>query len=432
MPEPPGAGRRLLVLLVALGAIGSPAAVLRAACAGNACPPPAPAAEAPPFCRLPAPMRALLAAGFYEGRSPDVLAVTDAERVAPPGGGAPWPALADARPEPRAPLAFIGPAVVPGPVVEAALADVAPTLEPLLGLVRPHPQVRSGRAIPGVVRPGRRSPLVVVVAWKGLGRHRAGPLLRRLGRLPDAAVGAARVGSLPLAPAAVLTTIGSGGSPAEHGITDERVRGRGGGLAEAWSSGAPTSVIATLGDDLDEATGGPARIGLVADRASDRGLIGGTWYGGRDDDDLLVGRRPLEGIRRLLDAGYGAGGSPDLLGVSLDVDAHDVVATTRRVLAVVFGRVAEATVVVAGTGSAAPADALDAHALAREVERAIGARVVAGVGAAGLWLDEGVAADRGIGAVAVATALARLRAADGRPLVAAAFPAFAVTFGRFC
>ena len=67
------------------------------------------------------------------------------------------------------------------------------------------------------------------------------------------------------------------------------IRDRHGRPVPAWSAAAPTSIIATLGDDWDHATAERARIGLVARSAVDRGLIGGTWFLDRDRDDLQVG-----------------------------------------------------------------------------------------------------------------------------------------------
>ncbi|HEY3022323.1 MAG TPA: hypothetical protein VGK11_01650, partial [Actinomycetota bacterium] len=78
-------GRRLLVLLLVLAAIGVPAGVLRAACAGKSCPADVAHARVP-FCPLPAELKAKLAAGFREGRSPDVMAVTGNHAVAGPDG----------------------------------------------------------------------------------------------------------------------------------------------------------------------------------------------------------------------------------------------------------------------------------------------------------------------------------------------------------
>src|SRR2546430_13521233 len=82
---------------------------------------------------------------------------------------------------------------------------------------RPHPEVRAGKAVDGVPD-GERPRLVLEVAWKGVGtdelRHdpRSWRSLRSLmGR--GAATLAGDTGSLPLDPAATLTTIGTGGLP---------------------------------------------------------------------------------------------------------------------------------------------------------------------------------------------------------------------------
>ncbi len=125
-------------------------------------------------------------------------------------------------------------------------------------------------------------------------------------------------GSLPVDPAAVLTTIGSGGLPSQHGITGTLIRDAQGAAVRAWSARAPTSIIATLPDDWDHATAQRARIGLVAGDEVDRGLIGGTWYLDNDRDDLAIGPSdPVSEVSRLLGTGYGSDGTTDILGVVL-------------------------------------------------------------------------------------------------------------------
>ena len=53
----------------------------------------------------------------------------------------------------RAPLWFLGRGIREGKLPgDVTLDQVAPTLEPMLGLRRPHPDVRSGTAIAGVVK----------------------------------------------------------------------------------------------------------------------------------------------------------------------------------------------------------------------------------------------------------------------------------------
>jgi hypothetical protein len=68
-------GRRLLTLLVVLAAIGLPAGILQALCVGRSCEGEQGEPTRVPFCPLPATLRDLLASGYREGRSPDVLGV---------------------------------------------------------------------------------------------------------------------------------------------------------------------------------------------------------------------------------------------------------------------------------------------------------------------------------------------------------------------
>ena len=64
-------------MLVVLAAIGIPAAVLTATCAGRSCDASGGEAVRVPFCPLPDAMKEGVVNGFREGRSPDVLAVAD-------------------------------------------------------------------------------------------------------------------------------------------------------------------------------------------------------------------------------------------------------------------------------------------------------------------------------------------------------------------
>ena len=95
---------------------------LRMFCVGNSCDGAADGARSSvPFCPLPAELRRQIAAGFREGRSPDVMAATVDEagvaaevqrgvRVSWPG---PEPAGAS---DTRVPIVFLGPGVRDGPL----------------------------------------------------------------------------------------------------------------------------------------------------------------------------------------------------------------------------------------------------------------------------------------------------------------------------
>lgn len=427
-------GRRTWTLLLAAVLVGAPAAVLRAACAGRSCDRPAQTAADVPFCSLPEALRARVAAGFREGRSPDVVAVTGTTGVAT--GASAWPA-ADAGAA-RVPLVFHGAGVDPSAAVPAGtgLDDVAPTVAALVGLERPHPEVRSGAAVPGVAT-GAPARLVVEIVLEGVdGADVAG--WSELERLADDGAGTfdAVVPSEPLDPAAVTTTIGTGGVPREHGVTGTLVRDDGGRLVRAWSRRAPVSVIAALGDDLDELRGGRPRVGLVAGGPVVRGLVGRAWYVDVDRDDVVYARSTrarVEAAERLLRRGYGDDTEPDLLAVALDGAPAALDAALGR-LAAAAERAAPggAAVVVTATGDAATArGALDARAVERAVERSIGAPVVEAVAAGGLFVDQDVVAAEGIAEDAVVDALAELRR-GGEPVVADAFPAIAVSFARYC
>lgn len=434
-------------MLVAAVLVGIPAGVLQAACVGNSCREPAGTDVRLPFCSLPDRLKEDVAAGFRDGRSPVILAIAGPNGLAGTvGPGAspsvPWPS-AEERPDTRVPIVLTGTGVSADADVPRGteLRDVAPTLEQILGIRRPHPEVRSGTAVDGVAN-GERPRLVLLVALKGVGTadlEGAGASWPTLRRLLDEGAGSLEgvTGSLPLDPAATLATIGTGALPAEHGITGTFLRNDRARLVRAWERGAPLTIVATLGDDLDDRRGQRPRVGLVADDPADQGLLGGSWYVEHDRDDLAVvpPRDVLPAVRGLLEAGYGADAEPDLLGVVLrggprrvDTALDAIVDLAERATG------GSTTVVVAGTGSAGGSRSLpDAGEVVREVEASVGASgLVEEAAAGGLFLDQGVTAREGISSDRVVRALLELRGPDGAKTFADAFPSFAVSFARYC
>jgi len=442
-------GRRLLVLLLVLAAIGIPAGVLRAACAGKSCT--ATVAQARvPFCPLPAELKAKLAAGFREGRSPDVMAVTRSETVWGGAGAGPWPSVTGASTITAVPIAFFGTGIRPGAVVPGGtgLDAIAPTLSEVLSFRRPHPDVRAGTAVDGVAD-GARPRLVLEVAWKGVGSRelrddpRGWPSLRSLMDRGSGTL-AGDTGSLPLDPAATLTTIGTGGLPSQHGIIGTLVRNDRGHVEEAWGPSSPFSVIATLPDDLDQAMDQRPLIGLVASDQADRGITGGNWYIGHDRDAMVVatGGDTVKAARRLLAEGFGRDDVPDILAVVLDGSVASMDRRTHELVAAA-GRASGRSVVVAiaGTGSGAGADAgsttgprIRASDVVSQVDDAVPGEpnVVAGVVPGGLFLDQGVLAQEGISGDAAVQALLKVTAPDGALVFEDAFQGFAVSFERYC
>lgn len=432
--------RRLTTLLLVLGLIAVPAAALRAFCVGNSCGTGEERTGSVPFCSLPPDVRDLVTAGFYEGRSPDVLGVTGGTAVTTDlrDLDVAWPSIGTV--DDRVPLVFLGDGIKAATLPDDAVLDqVAPTIEPLLGIERPFPEVRSGSALPGVGSEGP-VPLVVLVVWKGVGipeleaEPTAWPFLETASA--DGVGGDARPGSWPLDPAAILTTIGTGGLPSQHGIVGTTLRGERGPV-DAFRPGSPGTVIATLGDDLDEATAGEALVGLVAADPSDRGLIGGTWYGA-DDDDLVVieHRRPARQVRAFLEREWGADGPSDLLGLTVRGSVADMDRQTRAVVELVTTAVPDAVVVVTSTGSLAiPGEALDAVTVAERVDATLPADepVIAAPGSGGFFLDDDAALDQGVTTQQVADAMAAQVTDDlTTPLFDDAFPSFTVRFGRYC
>jgi hypothetical protein len=433
--------RRAGVVLALAVLVAAPAAVLRGMCAGRSCAAATTARADVPYCSLPAPLRAGIRDGFYEGRSPEVLAVAR-RHVVGPGGR--WPSVAPGTIEAgRVPVVLAGRGVRRGVALRPGIGldDIAPTLADIIGLRRPHPEVRSGRAHAGVAS-GARPRLVLEVVWEGVSssrlEHHAGawPFLAALTE-GGAATLRAESGSLPLDPAALAATIGTGGLPRDHGITGSRLRNESGRLVWAWGPAAPTSVIATLADDLDRATKGAARIGVVAPERYGVGLIGGNWYLDGNRDDIVLGRRSgVAAARRLLGGGYGRDRVTDLLAVAMrgplremDRGLGRLVEAARRAAG------GSVTVAVTATGGAGPAlTATSAAHLVGQLERRVpgpGA-VVETAAAGGLFLDQRALARRALAEDEVVASLRSLRAPAGERLLADAFSALAVTFGRYC
>ena len=237
---------------------------------------------------------------------------------------------------------------------------------------------------------------------------------------------------MPVDPAAILTTIGTGGLPSQHGITGSVIRDAHGRPVPAWSAAAPTSIVATLGDDWDHATGERARIGLVARSPVDRGLIGGTWFLDRDRDDVEVGSAdPAREVGRLLDAGYGADRTTDILGVVLSGMPERMDRDTGRIVESVMRRVPDTTFVLTATGDA-DGGGVPSPDVAASVDQAVGGPVVARAVAGGLFLDQAVMAANDITSDDVVRAMDAMEAPDGTPLFADAYPGFAISFSRYC
>jgi hypothetical protein len=444
--------RRLLALVVALAALGIPAAVLQVACVGASCDAGSDGLARVPFCGLPERLRGLLLDGYREGRSPDVLGVAASPGVFTQSPGTstrlawPSPGLDD-----RVPVILSGTGIRPGVDLPDGftLDRVAPTIAAALRFERPFPDVRSGVAFDEVLAAGVPR-LVLIVAWKGVGSADAQAWSRDLRFTPTLAErGAstmdASTGSAPLDPAAILTTIGTGGLPSQHGITGTFVRNDRGVVVRAFDGAAPLTVIATLADDLDApaSTAGPSPFGqkpivaLVATDLADRGLIGGDWYDGHDRDEVVVAPRDrvVEQAERLLGA-MGSDRVPDVLGVALEGNIRTLDRATRDLVAAAE-RAARGRVltVVVGTGTtelrrlanpdAVLVDAVDA---AVPGERSAVSASVAG----GVFLDQHTLRLAEVTGQVVSRAMAEVTGPTGTPMMVDTFQGFAVSFSRYC
>jgi hypothetical protein len=433
----------MLVLLVALAAIGIPAAVLTATCAGRSCESAGGGEVRVPFCPLPEAVKDGIVNGFREGRSPDVIGIADGTPVYTGSGRAraSWPAAAST--DTSVPIVLSGAGVSDGATlpVGVTLDRIAPTVSRILGFEREHPEVRSGTAVPGVAD-GTRPRLVLLVAWKGAGTpelrggHREWPFLSSLMR-EGAGTVRGRTGSLPLDPAATETTIGTGGLPSQHGITGSYVRNTRGQVVPAYTRNAPVQIIATLADDLDHADSA-TMVGLVAPDQTDRGLVGGGWYPDEDPVDVVIGdgeAAPLA-VQAQLDSGYGADGVPDVLGVVLDGPVRNADRWTKQIVTEAERATAGSTLVaVAGTGSwEENPGAVPDTALVDAVEEAVPGdeRAVAAAVPGGLFLDQRVLTDEQVTGQVAVDAMLSADGPDGERMLADAFQGFAVSFARYC
>jgi hypothetical protein len=444
--------RRLVGLLVVSALVAAPAVVLRAVCVGKSCGSPAAAQARVPFCPLPDRLKSLIAAGYRDGRSPDVLAVPAgpvAGGTSPGTAGVPWPGTSPL-PDTSVPIVFTGGRVkhmlLPA---GTGLDQIAPTLSGFLRFNRGHPEVRAGKPITGVDAGGLTAlepRLLLEFAWTGVSGTglKALPPARTPWLRAQFRAGAGTfqgdTGSVPLDPAATLTTIGTGGLPFQHGITGSLLRSKG-RVVPAWGKGAPTSVIATLPDDFDQANGQAPKIALVAPAPEDQGLIGGKWYTiGRDTDLTEIGGNPIANVRTALATGLGSDTTPDILGVVLQGTPKEMdraSSAIERLAVRAAGGPAGVITVTAGTGEGGVVGQSGAD-IASFVDSAVGSRVVAATTPGGLFLDPAVQAQAHIsGQDVVNTLLPPAGTSTGSPsgshiTFADVFQGFAVSFRRYC
>ncbi|MGZ8614088.1 MAG: hypothetical protein ACXWX4_05335, partial [Actinomycetota bacterium] len=283
----------------------------------------------------------------------------------------------------------------------------------------------------------------VLIAWTGIGTpdRGSGPGAGRFLRgAPREGAGTleAETGSLPVDPAATLTTIGTGGLPSSHGITGTFLREDDGDVQRAWSTSESGSVIATFADDLDRGTSERALIAGVLSAPADRGLIGNGWYldAGDRDTVIQIGQEPRHAAvvsREIVTSeGVGRDDVTDVLGVVLDGSLAEVDRGTADVVTTIRELVPEATFVVAGTGSLRSGAGDDAAELATNVDASLGVPVVEGTAADGFFLDRGVMVEGSLTAQQVADELRRERSRRGDALFDDVYPSFAVAFSRYC
>jgi hypothetical protein len=438
---------------------------MRALCVGHACERSAASASRTPFCSLSRELRERLERGFYEGHSPDVMVVTGDTPVVGGDGqegtarNTLWPSTSLPGGG-TVPVVFAGTGVVPTADLPAGTGvdDISETLASIVSLRRPHPGVRTGRAIPGVAS-GATPRLLVEVVWKGVGSDQlreersTWPVLADLMQTGAGTLDG-QVGSLPLDAAATITTIGTGGLPFQHGVTGTLMRWNRAAytlqdkivsspVVRAWHPERFLGVIATLGDDLDRKFRGRPLIGLVGTDPLDRGLIGRPWYVNADRDwvtlvpDGASVRDQLRGTLGLLESRpFGEDPVPDLLGVVMSGRVAALDAALRRLLdaAAAASGDSVAIAVTATGGNEHISGGVSAASLRRRVEKAVDARLPVFEAAVpgGLYLDQKTIARLRLSEDVVLQELLRLRGPGGERLLVDAFPSSAVNFGRYC
>jgi hypothetical protein len=244
-------------------------------------------------------------------------------------------------------------------------------------------------------------------------------------------------GSEPLDTAAQIATIGTGALPFQHGITGTYIRNDDGKLVRAWGKGAPVSVVAALGDDLDHLEHQKPLIGVVGTSPTDRGAIGGNWYLENDHDDTVYVPPSQVRVRamQLLKQGYGSDGTPDLLSVvdsgpvkRLDSDLRSIARAAKKAA----GGSVEVT--VAGTGGTAAGKTRGPRLVRRQVENAVKGKeqVIQAVEPGGLFLNQKVLAAHHITPNQTLSAVKDVKGPSGKPLFEDSFPGIAISFARYC
>jgi hypothetical protein len=125
-----------------------------------------------------------------------------------------------------------------------------------------------------------------------------------------------------------------------------------------------------------------------------------------------------------------------MLGVVLGGSIAAMDGRTREIVAAVRSSGATATFAVTATGTLVRSGAtIHASTIASQVDRSVGGPdpLVEAEVPGGLFLDQGVLAQRGLSSNAAVDAMLQMRSPSGdEKLFADAFPGFAVSFARYC
>lgn len=245
-------------------------------------------------CRLPERYYDRIHRDYFEGRSPDIIALPQEPNyygsfVGTSHSG-PWDYLQ------RIPIVLYGPGTIAAqgdiaPDREVTLADIAPTVAEMLGAE--WPDDRPGRALTEALLPEgeREKPkLIITVVWDGGGWNvleewpDAWPELTKLID-EGTSVTNALVGTSPSNTPVAHTNIGTGTFPDQHGIVDIRIR-QGSKTVDSFVNKAGKYVeVPTIADTYDLAVDNEAEIGLFGYHPWHVGMLGhGARIPGADKD----------------------------------------------------------------------------------------------------------------------------------------------------
>ncbi|MDQ3985419.1 MAG: alkaline phosphatase family protein [Actinomycetota bacterium] len=241
---------------------------------------------------MPTPLLQRMWRGYYPGRSGDVLMIERRPHQFGTRHSTPYSYTQNV------PIVLYGPGYIRSGVIsrrEVTVADLAPTYAELLEFGEfkaPDGTALSEALLPPEERNGIPK-LLVTIVWDGGGDN-------VLERWPDhwpnlkslmesgASFENATAGSSPSITPAIHASIGTGGFPSSHAVTEIRMRVKD-YVVDSWVKDSPRHLkLPTLADLWDAAQGNRARVGFLARDAWQLGMMGHGSYLEEGDRDIAV------------------------------------------------------------------------------------------------------------------------------------------------